>query len=104
SDAWSLALSAYRSFRAPTLNELYRGFRVGDVVTQANPQLRPERLHGAELGAGWTPRGLRGAPHLRATAFWMDLDDPVANLTVGSIPGATVRHRENLGSTRARGV
>jgi outer membrane receptor protein involved in Fe transport len=31
-----------RSFRAPTLNELYRGFRVGNVVTQANAGLRSE--------------------------------------------------------------
>ena len=32
----SLTGSAYRAFRAPTLNELYRGFRVGNVVTESN--------------------------------------------------------------------
>ena len=31
-------------FRAPTLNELYRQFRVGTVLTLANDQLGPERL------------------------------------------------------------
>src|SRR4029079_4719657 len=35
-------------FRAPTLNELYRQFRVGTVLTLANDQLGPERLVGAE--------------------------------------------------------
>ncbi|HKS28660.1 MAG TPA: TonB-dependent receptor, partial [Pyrinomonadaceae bacterium] len=32
----SLNASLYRAFRAPTLNELYRSFRVGDVLTLAN--------------------------------------------------------------------
>ena len=48
-----------RSFRAPTLNELYRGFRVGNVVTQANENLTAEHantfeggceFHGCETG------------------------------------------------------
>ena len=30
----SLSLAAYRAFRQPSLNELYRSFRVGDVLTQ----------------------------------------------------------------------
>jgi outer membrane receptor protein involved in Fe transport len=37
-------------FRAPTLNELYRQFRVGTVLTLANNQLGPEHLVGGELG------------------------------------------------------
>src|SRR5690606_24321531 len=40
----------YRSFRSPTLNELYRPFRVGDVVTIANPTLDPEVLTGIDAG------------------------------------------------------
>ena len=42
-------------FRAPTLNELYRQFRVGTVLTLANNQLGPERLVGGELGVRLTP-------------------------------------------------
>ena len=34
-------------FRAPTLNELYRQFRVGTMLTLANEQLGPERLSAA---------------------------------------------------------
>src|SRR5262249_82648 len=37
-------------FRAPTLNELYRRFSQGAVVTLANPGLGPEHLVGGELG------------------------------------------------------
>jgi hypothetical protein len=51
--AW-LRAAAYTGFRAPTLNELFRPFRVGNNVTQANSALTPERLYGAEAGAGGT--------------------------------------------------
>jgi outer membrane receptor protein involved in Fe transport len=46
----AVSASAYRSFRPPTLNELYRNFRVGNVVTNANSNLIAERLSGGELG------------------------------------------------------
>jgi outer membrane receptor protein involved in Fe transport len=98
----SVAATAYRSFRAPTLNELYRGFRVGNVVTDPNPSLGPERLAGVELGAGWTPGA--GGRRLRATLFWMELEDPIANVTVASGPELVRRRRENLGRIRSRGL
>lgn len=103
SDSWSLDLAGYRSFRAPTLNELYRGFRVGNVVTDPNPRLGPERLRGAELGIGWSPRTSRAA-RLRASLFSMELEDSIANVTVSSTPELVRRRRENLGRTRVRGL
>jgi outer membrane cobalamin receptor len=45
--------SAYKSFRAPTLNELYRNFRVGNVLTLANATLTPEHLEGVESGVAY---------------------------------------------------
>ncbi len=48
----AVSAAAYRAFRAPTLNELYRNFRVGNVVTNANAGLRAERLTGGEAGIG----------------------------------------------------
>ena len=44
----------YRAFRAPTINELYRTFRVGNVLTLNNPYLNAERLTGAEAGVNVT--------------------------------------------------
>jgi outer membrane receptor protein involved in Fe transport len=41
----SLTASAYRAFRAPTLNELYRSFRQGNTLTLSNPALRSRQLH-----------------------------------------------------------
>lgn len=108
---WSLTGSAYRSFRAPTLNELYRGFRVGDVVTDPNEELSAERLTGAELGAIWTPgeREPNAEPgsdrwRVRGTLFWMELEDAVANVTRETTPELILRQRQNLGRVRSRGV
>ena len=39
-EAFAFSASAYGAFRAPTLNELHRGFRVGNVQTLPNPALR----------------------------------------------------------------
>jgi outer membrane receptor protein involved in Fe transport len=106
--AWGLTTTAYRSFRAPTLNELYRGFRVGNVVTNPNPALEAEQLTGLEAGAVWTPERLGplgpGAFRLRAGLFWMRLDDPVANVTLSAGPDLILRQRRNLGRTRSRGL
>jgi outer membrane receptor protein involved in Fe transport len=101
-DGLRLTVSAYRAFRAPTLNELYRSFRVGNVVTEANPDLNSEHLSGVESGALWS--GLAGRVTARAVLFWMEIDRPVANVTVAQTPTLITRERENLGRTRSRGV
>jgi outer membrane receptor protein involved in Fe transport len=98
----TLSASVYRSFRAPTLNELYRTFRVGNTVTQANEDLDAERLTGGEAASLWTLAGGRGS--VRAGFFWMEVSDPIANVTVSSTPALITRRRANLGRTRSRGL
>jgi iron complex outermembrane receptor protein len=85
-------------FRAPTLNELYRRFSLGAVVTLANPALGPERLMGGELGVNVIP-----APGVTWRTTWFDnrVKDPVANVTI--TPPNLVQ-RQNLGRTRIWGV
>ena len=97
---WSVAASGYRSFRAPTLNELYRSFRVGNVLTLANSQLRAERLTGAEGGLRFS----RASSMVRITYFWAQIDDPVANRTLSITPALIMRQRQNLGRTQSQGV
>ena len=92
----SLTASAYRAFRAPTLNELYRSFRVGNVVTLANPDLTPEHLEAFEAGARW--RWLRG------TLFSMTTRDATANITLSTTPALITRQRRNFGTARSRGA
>jgi outer membrane receptor protein involved in Fe transport len=103
--------AAYAGFRPPTLNELHRPFRVGNDITEANAALKPERLYGVELGAGWVLVGV----NIAATAFLNRLEDPVANVTVGFGPGTfplagfvpaggVLRQRQNVGVIDAVGV
>src|SRR5262249_42580590 len=96
----ALRASAYRAFRAPTLNELYRPFQVGNVLTAANDQLRPETLWGGELGTEIVVEHLG----VQATAFWNQLNDPIANVTLAMPLDGATRERQNLGSTRIFGV
>ncbi|HEX8233229.1 MAG TPA: TonB-dependent receptor [Caulobacteraceae bacterium] len=106
--------AAYAGFRPPTLNELYRPFRVGNDITEANAALDPERLYGAEAGLG----GRRDGFAWSATAFLNRLEDPVTNVTVGFgpgvfpdfpaagfiPPGGVLRQRRNAGAINAAGL
>jgi outer membrane receptor protein involved in Fe transport len=88
-------------FRAPTLNELYRQFRVGTVLTLANPQLGPERLVGGEAGVSLMP-----ARNLTWRTTWFDnrVKDPVSNVTQTVVGPNVTQQRQNLGRTRIWGV
>jgi outer membrane receptor protein involved in Fe transport len=99
-DRVTLAGSWYESFRAPTLNELYRSFRLGNVLTLANSQLQAERLKGGEAGVNY----YFGDTRIHTGFFWMQISDPVANVTLSTTPALITRERENLGKTRSRGV
>jgi outer membrane receptor protein involved in Fe transport len=95
----SLQAAAYRAHRTPTLNELYRGFRAGNVVNNPNSQLEPETLTGFEGGALYS----RGPVSARVTAFANTLDGAIANFTLQT--GATiVRERRNSDEIHAVGA
>jgi outer membrane receptor protein involved in Fe transport len=96
----SLYGSYSRSFRAPTLNELYRGFRVGDTVTLANESLVAEIADTAEGGASYTA----GRLSLRGNVFYTRVSDPVVSVTQIVTPSLITRRRENVGSTRTAGL
>lgn len=106
--------AAYAGFRPPTLNELYRPFRVGNDITEANAALKPERLYGVEAAVG----GQGSSWSWSATVFANRLSDAIANMTVGVGPGAVpgfpdagvlpaggvLRQRANIGAINALGV
>jgi outer membrane receptor protein involved in Fe transport len=91
--------SAYRSFRAPTLNELYREFRAGTAVTQANALLKPERLFGIEAGLDIVGESNR----LSFTTFRNSLKDIITNVTLSTSPSQIIRQRQNAAQAIARG-
>jgi outer membrane receptor protein involved in Fe transport len=86
-------------FRAPTLNELYRQFRVGAVLTLANDQLGPERLVGGEAGIRVEP-----IDNLTIRSTWFDnrVKNPVSNVTRTDL--VNTLQRQNLGRTRVVGI
>ncbi len=102
SDRVVLYASGYRSFRAPTLNELYRAFRVGNVQTLANAYLRAERYSGGEAGVRTTMLNNRVSIH--GGMFGGIVTNPVENITLSTTPNLIVRMRENLGRTQSIGV
>ncbi len=97
---YSVQGAVYRAARTPSLNELHRGFRVGNVVTNPNPLLDPETLTGVEGGvlATWDKVSAR------ATAFYNNLDGAIANITLSSTPTLITRQRRNSDTIRATGV
>ena len=111
-EAMDLRAAAYTGFRLPTLNELYRPFRVGADATASNPLLKLEKLKGFEGGVDFK---LSTGTGLSLTAFWNKLDNAISNATlveapcsctkdqVGFVAGA-FRQRLNVDSIRAQGI
>ena len=97
---FSIFALAAKSFRAPTLNELYRGFRVGSVITNANENLRAEKAASFESGAGFSRKNL----YLRGNFFLTEISQPIANVTLSVTPNLITRQRQNAGKTRAVGA
>jgi len=102
SDRVSFTALFTRAFRPATLNELYRAFRVGDVITLANEKLRAERQTGGEAGARFYLFNQR--LDSRVTVFWTEIARPIANVTLNITPALITRQRQNLGRTRSRGI
>jgi len=94
--------SAYRAFRAPSLNELYRSFRQGNTFTEDNPFLVAEHLSGGDAGVVVT--GFNGKLQAHGTVFYNQIVDPVANVTLMTTPTLITRQRQNLGRINAPGV
>lgn len=111
-EAVTLRSAAYLGWRLPTLNELYRPFRVGADVTAANAALDPERLEGIEAGAEFRP--IRNA-QIGVTLFANRLEHAIGNVTlfngpgtfpgIGFVPtGGTGSQRRNLDAVEAHGI
>ncbi|HKP35177.1 MAG TPA: TonB-dependent receptor [Sphingomicrobium sp.] len=107
----SLRSAAYLGWRMPTLNELFRPFRVGVDATAANPALDPERLRGVEVGVEYAS----GPVRLSVSGFANRLTDAIANVTLAAGPGVfpqvgfvaaggAFRQRQNVKAVKVRGV
>jgi vitamin B12 transporter len=110
--AVTLRAAGYLGWRLPTLNELYRPFRVGADATAANAGLAPERLEGVEAGVEYRPLS---TARIGITVFANRLEEAIANVTLGRGPGifpgvgfvsaaGEYRQRRNLDAVESVGV
>jgi outer membrane receptor protein involved in Fe transport len=108
----TLTAAAGSSFRLPTINELYRPFRVRNDITEANPGLEPERFLSLDAGARWTPEDDFS---LELNLFHNWIGNAIANVPIGDPgeamaiagfvpPGGTVAQRRNVEEARAWGL
>ena len=94
----TLRVSWLSGFRTPTMNELYRSFRVGNTTTQANAHLEAEESSGPE--AAFTIRHDRWTARAIVYATW--LNGAIYNRTLSSSAAAILRERTN-GDARTLG-
>ncbi|MFT4114040.1 TonB-dependent receptor [Silvibacterium sp.] len=99
---FALSASAFRAYRAPTQNELYRTGQVGQQLTEPNANLRSERATGWETGAQAELPRLRSS--VRVSWFWTQVNRPITALTLSTTPTLTTLIRENLGQIESRGL
>ena len=110
-DENAFTAAAYSGFRVPTINEFFRPFRVGNDITDANPNLNPERLYGINVGLQHDGALFSG----KVDVFRLWLDHAVGNVTlaqgpgffppVGFVPaGGSLRQRQNIPQIDAKGA
>ena len=96
----ALTGTAFRAFRGPTMNELYRTGQVGQQTTLANNSLLAERATGFEFGGEIEGK----AGRLRATYFWTEVNRPISAVVLSQTSTKQTLQRQNLGQIRSRGA
>jgi outer membrane receptor protein involved in Fe transport len=97
---FALTGTAFRAFRGPTMNELYRTGQVGQQTTLANNSLLAERATGFEFGG----EADGSAGHMRATYFWTEVNRPISAVALSQTATTQTLQRQNLGQIRSRGM
>jgi outer membrane receptor protein involved in Fe transport len=98
----AVSASAFRAYRAPTENELYRTGQVGSQTTMPNPNLLSERATGWEAGVHTDLPSIGST--VRVSYFWTQINRPITALTLSTTPTSSVLMRQNLGQIESRGV
>jgi outer membrane receptor protein involved in Fe transport len=97
---WAVSASAFRAFRAPTPNELYRSTQVGNELTLPNGNLLSERATGWETGVAmqwhWGS--------IRSSYFLTEVNRPIDAVTTNPTSSPIRLMRENLGQIESKGV
>jgi outer membrane receptor protein involved in Fe transport len=97
-DRVRVGASVYQAFRAPTLNELYRGFGFGGFNFLPNENLNPERLTGADAKVE-VDLIRDGTLTLRVAGHHDEIKDQILFVT----QSFSAARRENVGRTTTNG-
>ncbi|WP_347259845.1 TonB-dependent receptor [Rudaea sp.] len=92
--------AAYKAFRAPTLDNLYRAFATPSGIFFGNPALKPEELNGGEIGFDVN----RGALRTQVTAYTNTVKNLItfAPLEPNQLPPGFFFGTRNINAGRAR--
>jgi outer membrane receptor protein involved in Fe transport len=84
------------------LNELYRSFRVGDVLTRSNGRLEPERARGVEAALTLA----RSRATIRGVAFMARVDGTIYSRTLPDAPseGVSILRERSNGDGASHGL
>ncbi|MEM7790955.1 MAG: TonB-dependent receptor [Verrucomicrobiota bacterium] len=99
---WRLEVAAAQNFRLPTINELYRPFRIGNDTTLANAELEPEGFQSLRASADYSPKDSRLALDAAVTYYW--IEDAVANVTLDPDPTGALAQRLNVPDAEVFGI
>ncbi len=100
SEHWAVSASAFRAFREPSPNELYRSTQVGNMLTSPNFSLLSERATGWE--AGVATEGVWGI--VRASYFLTQVNRPIVAVTINPNSSPILLMRQNLGQIESKGL
>jgi outer membrane receptor protein involved in Fe transport len=99
-EQWAASASAFRAFRAPSPNELYRTTQVGNQLTLPNGNLLSERATGWEAGIATERRW----GTVRSSYFLTQVNRPIVAVTINPNSSPILLMRENLGQIESKGV
>lgn len=99
---FALRAAAYRAFRAPTLDNLYRAFAIPGGIFYGNPALRPETLEGVEAGFDVD----KGAFRFQAAGFASRIKDVITSrpLADAELPPGFFFGTRLINAARARSI
>lgn len=100
--AWRYELGASHHFRLPTINELYRPFRIGNDTTLANAALEPEAFTAFRASAMFKPE--QSNLEIRASALYYYIDNAIANVTINPNPAGSTAQRLNVPESTVKGL
>jgi outer membrane receptor protein involved in Fe transport len=97
---WAASASAFRAFRAPSPNELYRTTQVGNQLTLPNGNLLSERATGWEAGLATERRW----GTVRSSYFLTQVNRPIVAVTINPTSSPILLMRQNLGQIESKGI